>query len=175
LPTALCGFQIFAQKFPKARFTVAGSGPMQPELEGLVAELGLSNRVRFIGFLNQVELRQLYEQAHIFVHPSELMPDANQEGVPNSMLEAMASGLPVIATTHGGIPEAVENEEQGLLVPEKKPEALAEAMRRLCNDVALWSRLRRAAARRVAEEFSQGRQIECLEAAYREVAREAGR
>ena len=143
---------------------------MQPGLERLVGELGLGDRVRFTGFLNQVDLRRLYEQAHIFVHPSELAPDANQEGVPNSMLEAMASGLPVVATRHGGIPEAVDHEEQGLLVPEKDFAALAEAMRRLCSDVALWSRLRRAAAGRVAEEFAQPRQIARLEACYREAA-----
>lgn len=170
LPTALRAFQIFAQKFSRARFTIAGSGPMQLELERLADELGLAERVSFTGFLNQARLRDLYEQAHVFLHPSELGPDANQEGVPNAMLEAMASGLPVIATDHGGIPEAVENEEQGLLVPERQPELLAEAMRRMCSDVALWSRVRGAAARRVAQEFGQARQIECLEAAYREAA-----
>jgi colanic acid/amylovoran biosynthesis glycosyltransferase len=171
LPTALRAFQIVSKRFPKARFTIAGAGPMQPELERLSGELGLSERARFTGFLNQARLRELYEQAHVFLHPSELAPDANQEGVPNSMLEAMASGLPVVATHHGGIPEAVEHEGQGLLVPEKQPAALAEAICRLCGDIGLWSRLRRSAARRVAEEFAQGRQIERLEAAYFEAVR----
>ncbi|MBV9488099.1 MAG: glycosyltransferase [Verrucomicrobia bacterium] len=168
LPTALRAFSVLTRHFPKAQFTVAGSGPMQLELERLAGELGIGERVRFTGFLNQADLRRLYEEAHIFVHPSELLPDANQEGVPNSMLEAMASGMPVVATRHGGIPEAVDHEEQGLLVSEKDPAVLAEAMRRLCSDVALWSRLRRAAARRVAAEFSQAQQIARLEACYRE-------
>jgi colanic acid/amylovoran biosynthesis glycosyltransferase len=171
LPAALRAFQIFSKKFPRARFTIAGAGPMQPELERLAGELGVTERVHFTGFLNQARLRELYEQAHIFLHPSELMPDANQEGVPNSMLEAMASGLPVIATRHGGIPEAVDHGEQGLLAPEKQPAALAEALCRLCSDAPLWSRLGRAAARRVAEEFAQSRQIERLEAAYFEAVR----
>ena len=171
LPTALRAFQIVSRKFPKARFTIAGAGPMQPELERLSGELGLSERVHFTGFLNQARLRELYEQAHVFLHPSELAPDANQEGVPNSMLEAMASGLPVIATRHGGIPEAVEHEAQGLLVPERQPAALAEAICRLCGDLGLWSRLGRDAARRVPEEFAQGCQIERLEAAYFEAVR----
>jgi colanic acid/amylovoran biosynthesis glycosyltransferase len=166
LPTALRAFQLVSKKLPKARFTIAGAGPMQPELERLAGELGLSERVRFTGFLDQARLRQLYEQAHVFLHPSELAPDANQEGVPNSMLEAMASGLPVVATRHGGIPEAVDHEKQGLLVPEKQPAALAEAIARLCADTGLWSRLGISAAQRVSEEFGQARQIERLEAAY---------
>jgi colanic acid/amylovoran biosynthesis glycosyltransferase len=171
LPTALRAFQIVSKRFPRARFTIAGAGPMQGELERLAAELNLSERVQFTGFLNQAGLRELYEQAHVFLHPSELAPDANQEGVPNSMLEAMASGLPVVVTRHGGIPEAVENEGQGLLVPEKQPAALAEAICRLCGDTGLWSRLGKSAAQRVAEEFTQARQIERLEAAYFEAVR----
>jgi len=166
LPTALRAFQIVSKHLPNARFTIAGAGPMQPELERLTGELGLSQRVRFTGFLDQARLRELYEQAHVFLHPSELAPDANQEGVPNSMLEAMASGLPVIATRHGGIPEAVNDEKQGLLVPEKQPAALAEAICRLCGNAGLWSRLGKSANLRVAEEFAQPRQIERLEAAY---------
>ena len=63
-------------------------------------------------------------RAHVFLHPSEMTPDQNQEGVPNSMLEAMATGLPVLATHHGGIPEAVTHERTGLLVPERDDEAL---------------------------------------------------
>lgn len=168
LPTALRAFHVVAKDFPKARFTLAGTGPMQGELERLCAELGLGERVHFTGFLDQARLRELYEQAHVFLHPSELAPDANQEGVPNSMLEAMASGLPVIATRHGGIPEAVDHEGQGLLVPEKQPAALAEAIGRLCRDVNLWAQLGKSAARRVMEEFAQARQIERLEAAYLE-------
>ena len=171
LPTALRAFQLVLQQLPKACFTIAGTGPMQPELERLAGELGLGERVRFIGFLDQARLRQLYERAHVFLHPSELAPDANQEGVPNSMLEAMASGLPVVATRHGGIPEAVDHEEQGLLVPEKHPAALAEAICRLCGDTRLWSRLGKSAAHRVTEEFAQPQQIRRLEAAYFEAVR----
>ena len=65
--------------------------------------------MKFAGFLSQPNLRALFAASHIFLHPSETAGEGDQEGVPNSMLEAMASGLPVIATRHGGIPEAVED------------------------------------------------------------------
>ena len=88
---------------------------------GLVArarELGVGDRVFFPGFVSQSELRELFYGSHIFLHPSERGADGNQEGVPNSMLEAMASRLPVLATEHGGIPEAIEHGQSGILVPE---------------------------------------------------------
>ena len=66
--------------------------------------------------------------------PSEMPADQNQEGVPNSMLEAMATGLPVVATLHGGIPEAVTHEQDGLLVPERDPAALHAALEQITAD-----------------------------------------
>ena len=107
---------------------------MLEQLRALASELGVGGRVRFTGFLSQAELRKLYEGSHLFLHPSELGADGNQEGVPNSMLEAMATGLPVLATRHGGIPEAVET--GGILVAEGDDEALAGAMRELASNPA---------------------------------------
>jgi glycosyltransferase involved in cell wall biosynthesis len=66
--------------------------------ETLIGELGLGDAVELRGFLSQAELAALYAGSHVFLHPSEMPPDQNQEGVPNSMLEAMATGLPVVAT-----------------------------------------------------------------------------
>ena len=126
LPTALRAFARFAKGFPNSRFLIAGDGPLRQELEPLVQQLDLRKAVVFLGFLSQTELRDLYEKAHVFMHPSELPPDSNQEGVPNSMLEAMASGLPVVATRHGGIPEAVTDGVNGLLVPERDDERIGK-------------------------------------------------
>ena len=104
--TSLRAFAEFAARYPKATFTIAGEGPLQSELEAQARELGIGDKVLFRGFISQKELRELFYSSHIFLHPSETGADGNQEGVPNSMLEAMASGLPVFATMHGGIPEA---------------------------------------------------------------------
>ena len=85
---------------------------MRDDLQRLARELGVAERIRFAGFLSQAQLREEFFQSHIFLHPSELGRDGNQEGVPNAMLEAMASGLPVFATNHGGIPEAIDERSE---------------------------------------------------------------
>src|SRR6266550_8542800 len=113
LRVSLRAFAKFAARHPAATFTIAGEGPLRNELGQLAAELGLADKVFFPGFISQTQLRELFYQSHIFLHPSEVGGDGNQEGVPNSMLEAMASGLPVFATEHGGIPEAIENGRSG--------------------------------------------------------------
>ena len=168
LGTALRAFARFVKVFPKSSFLVAGDGPLRRELKELVQQLDLQKAVVFLGFLDQTELRRLYEKAHIFMHPSELPPDSNQEGVPNSMLEAMATGLPVVATRHGGIPEAVKEEVNGLLVAERDEEGLANSLFRMTRDPARWREMGARASETVATEFAQQRQIEALESAYLE-------
>jgi colanic acid/amylovoran biosynthesis glycosyltransferase len=166
LATALRAFARFAKAFPKSRFLIAGDGPLRRELEELIEKLDLQEAVILLGFLGQIQLRELYEKADIFIHPSELPPDSNQEGVPNSMLEAMASGLPVVATRHGGIPEAVTDGVSGLLVPERDVEGLTASLFRIVENPAHWIAMGAAASEAVAVKFAQSQQIESLEAAY---------
>ncbi len=128
LITSLRAFAAFQKRNPDAVFTIAGEGPMLDSLRALARELGIEERVCFAGFLPQAQLREEFYRSHIFLHPSELSPDGNQEGVPNSMLEAMASGLPVFATNHGGIPEAIDDGVSGVLVAERDHAALAQAL-----------------------------------------------
>jgi len=168
LPTALQAFAEFLQAYPKARFTIAGEGPMRQSLDKLIQDLGLAGQVHFTGFLDQSQLRALYEDSHIFVHPSELLEDGNQEGVPNSMLEAMATGLPVAATRHGGIPEAVTDGESGYLVAERDDKALANALLKLAGDPAAYRGMGDAASKTVTEHFELARQIQVLESCYLE-------
>ena len=171
LLTSLGAFRRFIADYPKARFVIAGEGPMKEALVRRINELSLGNQVALTGFLNQEDLRRVYAESHVFVHPSELAADSNQEGIPNSMLEAMASGLPVVATRHGGIPEAVQEGIDGFLVSERDEPAVYEALLKIVKQPDLWRQMGKQASRSVAENFEQGQQIGRLEAAYAEALR----
>jgi colanic acid/amylovoran biosynthesis glycosyltransferase len=169
LITALNAFARFHAQHPRARFIIAGEGPLKSEIEKVAAELGISAAVELRGFLSQAQLNELFASAHLFVHPSELTADLNQEGVPNSMLEAMSTGLPVLATLHGGIPEAVTSGVNGVLVPERDVDGLFDAMIGLTGSIEKMESFSRAAAQAVRDEFEQERAIARLEECYEEV------
>lgn len=172
--TTLCAFAIFLKEFPNARLCIAGKGPLQAHLEELAEELGVASRVRFSGFLSQSELMELYSESHLFLHPSETPPDQNQEGIPNSVLEAMSTGLPVAATRHGGIPEAVEHGRGGLLVAERDFEALAAAMKEIARSPNAFREMGQLGSEYVAVNFEQSAQIRHLEGHYNEAVSLAG-
>ena len=166
--TSLRAFAIFKKDHPQAKFYIAGKGPLQPELEMLAAGLGIFKDVHFVGFLSQPKLMELYASSHLFLHPSEMPPDENQEGVPNSILEAMATGLPVAATQHGGIPEAVEHGRTGWLVPEEDHIALANAMQEIARSPRVLTEMGLRAREAVIKRFAQEAQIDQLEWFYEE-------
>lgn len=167
LASSLRAFAAFSKPFPLATFTIAGEGPMEEELRRLTEELGLNDRVRFTGFLQQEALQQLFRESHIFLHPSETA-DGDVEGVPNALLEAMAGGLPVVATRHGGIPEVVHDGETGLLCAERDVEGLTAALLRLAESPEYFGQLSARASASVKEQFSAIRQIAAVEAIYSE-------
>jgi len=166
--TSLRAFAIFLKENPKAELSLAGKGPLQPQLVALAARLGISDKVHFRGFVSQSELMELYATSHLFLHPSETPPDENQEGIPNSILEAMATGLPVLATHHGGIPEAITDGRTGMLVEEGDAEALAAAMLRFSRSAQLCREIGGRANVAVARNFEQATQIDQLESHYDE-------
>src|SRR5262249_34717308 len=125
---------------PSLRFEIAGDGPCLSELTRLALQLGVSDRVRFLGQVRDVP--GLLARASIFVLPSE------SEGVALTLLEAMAKGLPVVATRVGGNCEVVVEGETGLLVPARDPNALASALLRL-RDPGIALAMGQAGRRRV--------------------------
>jgi colanic acid/amylovoran biosynthesis glycosyltransferase len=168
LRVSLRGFARFAGSHRAATFTIAGEGPLRSELGRLAAELDVADKVFFPGFVSQTQLRELFYQSHIFLHPSERSGDGNQEGVPNSMLEAMASGLPVFATEHGGIPEAIENGRSGILVKEKDDASLAHLLLERTSTPEGLAAIARNGAEVVREKFQQSVQTKTLEDYYLE-------
>jgi len=168
LATTLRAFAEISRRCPAARLTLIGSGPLLASLQGLARSLGVAERVRFPGFLAPEAVREVLQSSHVFLHPSETPPDGNREGVPNSLLEAMATGLPVVATRHGGIPEAVSDGVSGFLVGEREAGALAEAVLKLVGDPVRLAAMGEAARAAVLSTFERRAQTAVLEACYDE-------
>ncbi|MBX7158458.1 MAG: glycosyltransferase [Verrucomicrobiae bacterium] len=166
--TALRAFAQFVKKYPNATFTIAGDGPQLGEIQREVWRLGLTRKVFFVGFLDREALRRLFYQSHFFLHPSEANNLNDIEGIPNSLLEAMATGLVCFSTPHAGIPEAVENEKDGYLLPEKNADALAEKLLALAQDETTYRRVSQAATEKIKTIFAPELQINILEEIYQE-------
>jgi len=149
------------ERCPEVELAVWGEGPLQGELERLAGELGLGRAVSLRGRTAAPEaaLRSL----DVFVLNSV------SEASSNALLEAMATGLPVVATRVGGNPGFIEDQETGLLVPPADPAALAKALIRLVEDRALAARLAGHAREHVRREFAMPRLIERLESLYLDV------
>jgi glycosyltransferase involved in cell wall biosynthesis len=129
--SALQAFAIVRQQHPGARMTIAGTGPDRSALEALTQELGLADRVTFAGRVENSEMPALYQTAHIALNPSLA------DNMPISILEALASGVPVVSTDVGGVPFLVEDGKTALLVPPRDPERMAEAVLRVLSDGSL--------------------------------------
>jgi len=126
IDTLLDAAKIVVTSYPSARFVIAGTGPLERELAQKVRDLRLENCVRMAGFVDNVP--GLFSGLDLYVLPSDT------EGIPLALLEAMAAGLPVVATRVGGVPEVVVDGVTGFLVPPRQPKALAQAIVRLLVD-----------------------------------------
>lgn len=166
--TVLEALALVVPQYPNLHFTLAGTGPDEAALREKIQTLELERHVTLAGWCSQEQLAALQQRSHIFLHPSEMTPGGDQEGVPNSMLEAMAAGLPVVATWHGGIPEAVTHEKDGLLVEEKNAPALAAALLRLIETPGLLSAYSRQAAASVRAAYGSESALAALEDYYAE-------
>lgn len=148
-----------------SRLTLAGDGPLRPEVELLCGKLGLGDRVRFPGKVSEREVAALMRDADVFVHHSVTARDGDQEGIPTVLMEAMATGLPVLSTEHAGIPELVTDTVTGHLVPERDVDAYVERMRAvLAGDP---TEMGRRAAERVRDGFDLATQNAKLVEHYR--------
>jgi glycosyltransferase involved in cell wall biosynthesis len=141
---------------------VVGDGSRLDSLRRQARDLGISERITFAGAVGQDRIREHYLAADAFCLPSL------GEGIPVVLMEALASGLPVIASNTMGIPELIEDGATGLLVSPGRPEDLAAAIERLAGDRSLGGRLGAAGRDRVMEEFNLDRGAEILRAAFLE-------
>jgi glycosyltransferase involved in cell wall biosynthesis len=143
--------------------TIAGEGALKPELEKMAERLRLGDRIEFPGAVGQHQLRDLYEEAAVFCLPSF------GEGVPIVLMEAMAMEVPPVSTRIAGIPELIEHERGGLLVPPGRADELADALESLLTDPAFYRRLATGGRAKVIEEFDTRRSAEQLLAVFEEM------
>lgn len=151
---------------PAARLTIVGEGPLRSRCERLAIELGLGESLLFLGALTPAQVAERMRDATVLAVPSFTARDGDAEGLPTVIVEAAASGLPVVASDHGGNAEAVADGQTGFLVPERDVEALASRLTVLLGAPGMRAAMG-AAARRLAEaRFDLDRQTARLEALY---------
>jgi L-malate glycosyltransferase len=143
--SALRAFAIVRAARPQATLVIAGSGPQRAELEALARELGVAGGVTFTGRVDNHAMAQLYRDADIMLNCSLV------DNMPNSVLESLACGVPVVSTNVGGVPYLVEDGRTALLVPAAAPESMAQAVLRLCAEPGLAASLRQAGLRQVQQ------------------------
>ncbi len=136
---------------------VGEPGPALALVQQRIQAHGLQARVQLQGVVTQDELRGLYAQARLFALPCQVMDDGDRDGFPNVLAESMAMGVPVVTTDISGIPELIDSEVHGLLVPPRNPQALAAALQRVLTDDALWARLARQGRQRICDRFDSRR------------------
>ncbi len=145
--------RILAQRKIDYQCRIIGDGKMCKVLEAQIAQAGLQKRVRLLGAMPIERVREQHSEATVYVQPSIRIATGLQDGIPVALMEAMASGLPVVATHVSGIPELVQDHETGLLVHAADAVAIADAVQQLFDDSALRNRLSSMGRRKVEAEF----------------------
>lgn len=138
---------------PEIEYNIVGNGPLQKNLQQLIEKLNVKDNVRLIGWKQHEEIVEILDRTSILLAPSITSEEGDREGIPVSIMEAMAMGLPIVSTQHSGIPELVEDGISGFLVPEKDVEALAEKLTYLIEHPHLWPQMGQAGRAYVEEHY----------------------
>jgi glycosyltransferase involved in cell wall biosynthesis len=151
---------------PHLHVVMAGDGPAFERIQGIVRSLGLEARIHMLGF--RTDVANILRGSDLFVLPT------HQEALGQAFIEAMAAGLPVIGTRVDGVPELIQDDVNGLLVPARDPAALREAIRRMVDDPQLRQRLRRESLRITERGFTIGDMAYETALFYRRALQERG-
>jgi colanic acid/amylovoran biosynthesis glycosyltransferase len=166
LGTLLRAFALVAPRLPDVRLVQVGRGPLTATLQALASELGIAGRVEFAGAQPYDRVRVLMQNATALALTSQTAADGDQEALGMVLNEASACGIPIIATRHGGIPEAVLDGETGLLAPERDVAAIGDALAAVLGDPGLAVQLGRRGREFVADVFNLRTQSAALERIY---------
>lgn len=153
-------------EFPDLKLVICGDGPLKGELEALAEQAGIKDSTLFTGWQSKQQVLELMKTARVFALPSVTAENGDAEGLGMVLLEAMALGKPCVGTHHGGIPDAVIDNETGYLAKEKDPADLAVKLRSLLTDYPLCERLGKNARAAVERKFDIKKQVTELEGIY---------
>ena len=155
-------------------YHIVGSGEYLEKCKNKVEKFGLKDKVIFHGYIPHYNDRlvKFYQEADIFILPSITLKNYDKEGIPGTIVEAMASGLPIISTYHAGIPSIIENEKEGLLVEEKNVIGLTNSIYRLIKDKNLRIKIGKNAQKKAIDELDLYKGTERLEKIYEETLNE---
>lgn len=158
--------------YPDTQYFIVGDGPLKESLLDLTKKLGIVHAVKFLGECTQEELTHLIDSCHIFVAPSVTASNGGDQDAPvNTLKEAMAMGLPVISTFHGGIPELVEDGVSGFLVPERDSGAIADRLDYLMKHPEAWIQMGKAGREIVERNYDINKLNEKLVGIYKNLAK----
>ena len=161
------------KNFSNIQYDIVGDGPLREKLEKLIQELGLKKFIKLHGAKDGNFVKQMMALAHIFILPS-INLHGDQEGTPVSLMEAQASGIPVIATNTGGIPEVVLDGKSGFLVPDRNVEALSESLIKLVKNPRIWEELGKSGRKHIEDNYDVNKLNSDLENLYKEMTSEYG-
>ncbi len=154
---------------PNIEYNIIGDGELKEHFEKLIAELNLSHIVKLLGWKQQKEIVEILDNSHIFVAPSVTAADGNQDAPVNTLKEAMAMGLPVISTIHGGIPELVQDGISGFLVRERDADEIAEKLTYLIQHFQDWEKMGKAGRARVEDKYDMNKLNDELVEIYQQI------
>ncbi|GJM25021.1 MAG: colanic acid biosynthesis glycosyltransferase WcaL [Phycisphaerae bacterium] len=158
-----------SRRFPNVRYQIVGAGPLLDSLKELVTQLQVEKHVEFLGLLSRERLSKVYGDAHLFLYTGIVAADGGEEGLGSVLVEAQASGLPVIASRVGGIPESVREGASAVLVPQRDIDAIAEQLCQLIEQPQRWAEMGRAGCDHVLANFQNDDKVESLISLYNEL------
>ncbi len=154
---------------PNVKLTIAGSGVLHNEVENKMKELELENHVNLLGSVSHEEVITLFQNAHIYTQYCEVSPSGDVEGQGVTFVEASASGLPIVSTRHGGIPDVVLDGKTGYLVEEDDIQGMADRIAHLACQPERWTAFGLSGRKHVEEAFTLETQIQQTVALYRQI------
>ncbi|MGF1478670.1 MAG: glycosyltransferase [Cyanophyceae cyanobacterium] len=159
------------EQYPNIEYNIIGDGCLRQELQQLIADLGIGNHVKLLGWRQQGEIIRILDRSHLFLAPCVTAQDGNQDAPVNTLKEAMLMGLPVISTNHGGIPELVQDGVSGYLVPERDAQAIADRLQYLLQNSQLWPVLGQQGRQAVEQHYDINQLNDELVSIYHQVQR----